>query len=626
MALPTNLVWYTGSTKWTAVTAWAALTVYAAGVLRRQLAAPAVGSERVFVCIVAGTSLAAEPTWVITKGAKTAEAAGPTWQECTGQSSVNGDLTNTPTWTTISNNAIALGYIIQRNNGASYQICSTAGTAGNGAEPAFSDTAGTTTADNTVTWTSLGAVGNFGPWTAPFARLASAFTTNWGADGNIFYVSNNHAETQSTAITIAPRGAPATPSYILCVVDTVAPPTSAATTASITTTGASNLSVTGTGSNPTYYVYGIIFNSGTGAVTGSVRVIPSLVCQITFENCAFNVVATGSSSVLLVNNGSSGWGNVIYYNCTFSFGATGQAISFNAGNVFIIGGSTAATGSAPTTLIGNNASGGTFLLKEHDLSNITGTIANAGSTNAALIRLENCKLGSGVTPFTGSIVGLQMAAMYIHNSDSTSTNYRYYYANYAGVIQQETTIIRTGGATNGVTPISWSTVSTATCSFYQPLQFEQIMEWNDFTGSQLTVTIEINSGGTLTNGDVWMLLEYLGSSSTPLGTALSTRKATILTASANLTSSTASWAGGLSGSTPQKITANFTPQMKGPVKVTMFVGKASQTVYIDPMFTLSDANGNIKSSGRQFFVPGWGQSLESAPSLIQLGLSGGARG
>jgi hypothetical protein len=28
-------------------------------------------------------------------------------------------------------------------------------------EPSFSDTAGTTTADNTITWTSLGAVGNY---------------------------------------------------------------------------------------------------------------------------------------------------------------------------------------------------------------------------------------------------------------------------------------------------------------------------------------------------------------------------------------------------------------------------------------------------------------------------------
>ena len=50
-------------------------------------------------------------------------------------------------------------------------------------EPSFSDTAGTTTADNTVTWTSLGVVGNFTAFGAPHARLNAAFTATWGESG-----------------------------------------------------------------------------------------------------------------------------------------------------------------------------------------------------------------------------------------------------------------------------------------------------------------------------------------------------------------------------------------------------------------------------------------------------------
>lgn len=82
---------YTSSARYAAVAQWTAVTAYVStanggrGDYVRQLAAPAVGSERVFRCTTSGTSLAAEPTWNLTKNATTAEAAGPTWTECTGQ-------------------------------------------------------------------------------------------------------------------------------------------------------------------------------------------------------------------------------------------------------------------------------------------------------------------------------------------------------------------------------------------------------------------------------------------------------------------------------------------------------------------------------------------------------------
>src|ERR1043166_5161230 len=148
-----NTVWYCSSARWTAVTAWPTSTAVSAGVLRRQSATPTVGNERVFACIVAGTTGGTEPTWTVTKGAKNTDNTA-TWQECTGQPGLNGDTTNCPNWA--ASTVYALGQVIQGVTNSVIFICSTAGTSGN-SEPSWSTTAGQTTVDNTATWTSLGA-------------------------------------------------------------------------------------------------------------------------------------------------------------------------------------------------------------------------------------------------------------------------------------------------------------------------------------------------------------------------------------------------------------------------------------------------------------------------------------
>src|SRR5580765_6309928 len=110
--------WYCNSVGYAAVTMRPQNTAVAAGVVRRQFTAPAVGSERCFVCIVAGTTAnVTDATWVLTRGAKTTDGS-VTWQECTGASAVNGDATNTATWATAkATGTPTLGAIIKRNNG-----------------------------------------------------------------------------------------------------------------------------------------------------------------------------------------------------------------------------------------------------------------------------------------------------------------------------------------------------------------------------------------------------------------------------------------------------------------------------------------------------------------------------
>lgn len=77
--------WYVSSVAYAAVAQWAAGQAVSVGVFRRQLAAPAMGNERVFRCTTAGTTGGAEPTWNLGANATTNDN-GVVWTECTGQS------------------------------------------------------------------------------------------------------------------------------------------------------------------------------------------------------------------------------------------------------------------------------------------------------------------------------------------------------------------------------------------------------------------------------------------------------------------------------------------------------------------------------------------------------------
>ena len=185
---------------------WQANTSYSPGSLIRQNKIPVVGQERVFVSAPTSTNTssqtsgATEPTWTVTKGAQNVDNTNITWQECTAQPGLNGDITNTPIWTASS--TPALGLIIYDPTTLSLQICSTSG-AGSGTKPSFSAVAGTVTTDSSAKWTSLGLASAFAAWSAPAARLQIPAATNWMAAGNSLFVADNHSETQPIAMSMA---------------------------------------------------------------------------------------------------------------------------------------------------------------------------------------------------------------------------------------------------------------------------------------------------------------------------------------------------------------------------------------------------------------------------------------
>jgi hypothetical protein len=546
-------VWYCNAgdqstTGYYAVTKWATGATIAAGALRRQLATPTIGNERVFVCIVGGTTHATtEPTWVLTRGAKTTDNT-VTWQECTGASAVNGDLTNTPTWAQVRaiNVVMTLGVIIQRNSGASYQICSTAGNIGT-SEPAFSNTAGVTTSDGTATWTSLGPVGNFTGGQAPHARLLNACTTNWFAAGNTIWVGDNHAESQATAITIAPAAGVATLGKILCHNHSGSyPPTSSdlTTGATISTTAAAN--ITFNPSSGAFYFYGITFQVAVGASSGvGFFILAPVAAFYSFDNCVFklaNTVAAGNT--IQLNTTSAGI--ILWNNCTVSFGHVNNYIdvgtcSFiwqNTGPVLVSG------SAVPGSLLSMSSVGrlSSITLEALDLSQITGNLIGTSSISEMTNCLvKDCKLNASMTIAAAQSFGQIIQFV---RSDSSATGYKSARYLYEGAETTETSITRVGGAVDPAGQAqSRKIITSANSQWLRPFKAEPFAIWNPTTGSNVTVTVygTINAGAVPNNDDIWIEVEYLGASGSPLGTIVTTTKASILAANAAVSSDSSTW-------------------------------------------------------------------------------------
>ncbi len=88
---------------------WAATTAYSLG----DVVKPATRDGNEYVCTLAGTSLASEPTFILTAGGETIEAAGPTWTARPAYAAAAASSTTLPNNSRIAisvGNAFGLGF------------------------------------------------------------------------------------------------------------------------------------------------------------------------------------------------------------------------------------------------------------------------------------------------------------------------------------------------------------------------------------------------------------------------------------------------------------------------------------------------------------------------------------
>ena len=419
-------------------------------------------------------------------------------------------------------------------------------------------------------------------WANAFTTLTLAFSGK--AAGDVFYVAHDHAESTAAAITLTTAGAVANPSKVICVNRAGSvPPVSAdrRATATVSTTGGSAINFV----NSFVHYDGIIFNVGSAGNIANCFLPQSGNTWYRFDNCSLRLT-TATASLMVLGNGVAGV-YLEFNNTTFSFGAAGQFLDVSCVMRWRNTPSALPGAAIPNQLFKLSGKGTDVECIGVDFSAAGGTctlaIINSGQTGCRYKFLD-CKLHASVIKEllpdrygAGTIDFLRSGA---------SGNYLVHSARYSGTLDQETTIVRTGGATDGTTPLSWKIVTTANISYSLPFDCPPIAIWNDTTGSAVTATVEgIWGGGAVPlDNDIWLEVEYLGSSSSPQGSFVNDGSPDLLTTAANQTSSSETWGG---STTKFKLNVTFTPQQKGWIYARIKCAKASSTFYIDPLVVLS---------------------------------------
>jgi hypothetical protein len=434
---------------------------------------------------------------------------------------------------------------------------------------------------------------NGSTWALAKADLAGAAAID--AAGDTIYVSQAHAESTAGAITVAFAGTLASPTRIIGGNDGAEPPTAVSTAPTVTTTGANAITLNSS-SGGQVYIYGINFSCGTGASAANM-LLENTTSQSrwVYEKCSFTLGTSNSTSNLQCTGGQ------VFLNCDFKFNSSGQSIKAQSARFIIEGGSILAGGTSPITLfadVGSDNRSVDMLISGMDLTNLgasSNLMFDTANTGQIKFIIRDSKLPSS---WSGTLNGGSALRpghrLSMYNCASDSKNYRLWIEDPCGSIKDETTIVKTSGASDGTTALSWKMATNTNPSsgeyLINNIATDEIVQWNEDTGSSKTLTIDIihDSVTNLKDDEVWVDVMYLSSSSVPQGTMIADCKADILATAADQDSSSAIWTTtGLTNPNKQKLVVTFTPQMKGVIHARVRLAKASYTIYVDPLIQIT---------------------------------------
>jgi hypothetical protein len=319
-----------------------------------------------------------------------------------------------------------------------------------------------------------------------------------------------------------------------------------------------------------------------------------------YEKCLFKLNNTSTSSIvsLLASNGSQA-GKTKIIDSEFRFNRADIHNIVLCGATEIVGGSVTSTSTFTGQVFsgfGSSGEGSFATIAGVDFSSMGSSVTLVKSVGASsapgTIEFRNCKLPAS---WTGSLMqsGSTQAGWRVsmYNCDSADTNYRLWVEDFWGSIKSETTLVKSGGASDGVTALSWKMVTNSNANnAIGMLVTDSIVIWNSAVGTSKTLTIDIlhDNATNLTDAEVWVEVEYLGTSGYPLGSLVSDQLSNPLSSAADQAASSATWTTtGLTNPNKQKLEVSFTPQEAGLVRARVYLAKPSYTIYVDPKAIIS---------------------------------------
>lgn len=462
--------------------------------------------------------------------------------------------------------------------------CTTAGTSGTGV-PNWNASAGATTTDGSVVWTARR------PWTWIDAHgsvqylIAANFGGAVGSSDRIFF-RNTHIEDYGATLDFPNYGTNFTsPPQQWISTDSVAePPTTYTYGATIRVVGNINFRSSIEG----YGMQWITGHTMTSAADFSLH--SGWNHSVRMVGCRYRLASTdGGSRIRFGELGSQNnqFARYRVEGCTFSFNATGQRLGIARQLLDITDCVVDPAGVIPTTLMEFGGNGASATISGCDFSPVTGVLADAGGCWGGVV-IRNCKLGTATLT---SVAPPMPMPFIVDNCDIGDTNYKMYRQNLVGSIVTETTRVRTGGASDGSTTISWRMATTGTINArYNNLRTPAIVAWNETVGSPKTVAVEIlhDSTTALTNTEAWLEVECLTTVNASRSSMTSGALLGFLSIGTNHPPSSETWTTtGMANPNKQRLLVSVTPQEKGPILVWVCLVKSSYTIYVDPKLTIA---------------------------------------